>query len=262
MRVLFIGDVVGEPGRRAVRELVPRLRERLVLDYVVANGENSAGGAGITPATARELFEAGVDVVTSGDHLWDQREVSQLLESEPRFVRPANYPAGVPGRGWTLCTRMGCAPLAVMNLQGRTFMAALENPFLVGPAVAAEARAATPCVLLDFHAEATSEKIALGWHLDGQVSAVIGTHTHVQTADERILPGGTACLTDAGCTGGQDGVLGREWRPVVERFVKLTPQKFGVCAARVVLHGCLMELDDATGRARSILRVAEPLAPG
>ncbi|MCW5560101.1 MAG: YmdB family metallophosphoesterase, partial [Verrucomicrobiae bacterium] len=195
----------------------------------------------------------------SGDHLWDHKEVAELLESEPRFVRPANYPAGVAGRGWTLAEKSGSPPLAVMNLQGRTFMAALENPFAAGPAVAAEARAATPCVLLDFHAEATSEKIALSWHLDGQVSAVIGTHTHVQTADERILPGGTACLTDAGFTGGHDGVLGREWRPVVDRFLKLTPQKFGVCTARVVLHGCLLRLDDQTGRARGIERIAEPL---
>jgi len=259
MNVLFIGDVVGEPGRRAVRELLPMLRERHALDYVVANGENSAGGAGITPGTARELFESGVDVLTSGDHLWDQKEVIELLESESRFVRPANYPVGVAGRGWTSVSKSGVPPLAVMNLQGRTFMAALENPFTAGPRVAAEARTVTPCVLLDFHAEATSEKIALSWHLDGQVSAVIGTHTHVQTADERILPGGTACLTDAGFTGGHDGVLGREWRPVVNRFLTLTPQKFGVCTSRVLLHGCVLNLDERTGNARGIERVAEPL---
>ena len=259
MRVLFVGDVVGEPGRRAVRQLVPGLRQRLHVHYVVANGENSAGGAGITPATAGELFDAGVDVVTCGDHLWDQKEVLQLLEAEPRFVRPANYPPGVAGRGWTVAETPGCAPLAVINLQGRTFMAALENPFVAGSELARQARVQTPVILVDFHAEATSEKIALGWHLDGQVSAIIGTHTHVQTADERILPGGTACLTDAGFTGGHDGVLGREWRPVVERFLRQTPQKFGVCGARVVLHGCLLDLEDDTGRARRIERIAEPL---
>ena len=240
-----------------MRRLVPILVQRHQLDYVVANGENSAGGAGITPGTARELLDSGVDVITSGDHLWDQKEVVQLLQSEPRFLRPANYPSGVSGRGLTVVEKPGIAPLAVINLQGRTFMAALENPFVVGAALVEEARRRTPVILVDFHAEATSEKIALGWHLDGRVSAVVGTHTHVQTADERILPGGTACLTDAGCTGGQDGVLGREWRPIVERFLRHTPQKFGICETRVTLNGCVLDLDDATGRARGIVRVSE-----
>lgn len=242
-----------------MRVLVPILRERHGLDYVVANGENSAGGAGITPGTASEIFAAGVDVITSGDHLWDQKEVVQLLKTEPRFLRPANYPGEVSGRGFTVVEKAGVAPLAVVNLQGRTFMGPMENPFVVGAALAEQMRIQTPVILVDFHAEATSEKIALGWHLDGRVSAVVGTHTHVQTADERILPGGTACLTDAGFTGGHDGVLGREWRPIVERFLRYTPQKFGVCETQVKLHGCVLDLDDATGRARSILRVSEPL---
>lgn len=262
MRFLFVGDIVGEPGRRAVRVLLPRLRERHRLDYVVANGENSAGGAGITPGTAQEIFAAGVDVITSGDHLWDHKEVTQLLQEEPRFLRPANYPAKVSGRGSCVVTHPGRPPLAVLNLQGRTFMAPLENPFTVGLMEAERLRAETPVILVDFHAEATSEKIALGWHLDGRVSALMGTHTHVQTADERILPGGTACLTDAGFTGGHDGVLGRERGPVVKRFLTHTPQKFGVCETGIRLHGCVVEVDDTTGQARSIERVSEPLTEG
>jgi metallophosphoesterase (TIGR00282 family) len=260
MRILFIGDVVGEPGRRACQRLIAELRERHRIDYVVANGENSAGGAGITPGTAGELFAAGVDVITSGDHLWDQKDVVQLLKEEPRFLRPANYPSGVSGRGATIVSKPGVAPLGVLNLQGRTFMAALENPFVVGAAEAALLRAETPVIFVDFHAEATSEKIALGWHLDGQVSAVVGTHTHVQTADERILPGGTACLTDAGFTGGHDGVLGREYAPVIQRFLTQSPQRFGVCTTGIQLNGCVIEVDEVTGRALGIQRVSERLA--
>lgn len=235
------------------------LRESLGIDYVVANGENAAGGSGITPSTAAEIFAAGVDVITSGDHLWDQREVSQLLVSEPRFLRPANYAPEVPGRGATVVSRPGCAPLGVLNLQGRTFMAPLENPFVVGSRELVSLKAQAAVVIVDFHAEATSEKIALGWHLDGQVSLVVGTHTHVQTADERILPQGTACLTDAGFTGGHGGVLGREWPPIVERFLRQTPQKFGVCETDVKLNGCVIEIDEITGKAVSIIRVSEPL---
>ncbi len=257
MNVLFIGDVVGEPGRRAVRRTLSSLREREKINVVVANGENSAGGAGITLSTARELFDAGVDIITTGDHLWDQREVAQLLEHEPRFLRPANYPAGVPGRGMTVVSKPGCPDFAVLNLQGRTFMPPLENPFTVAEVLVAELRTRTPLILIDFHAEATSEKIALGWLLDGQVSAIIGTHTHVQTADERILPRGTACLTDAGFTGGHGGVLGREWPPVVEKFQKQTPQRFGVCETDVKLNGCLIQIDDETGHALAIRRVSE-----
>lgn len=251
---------MGEPGRRACRDRIPVLRESLAIDYVVANGENAAGGSGITPSTAAEIFAAGVDVITSGDHLWDQREVSQLLQSEPRFLRPANYAPEVPGRGATVVSRPGCVPLGVLNLQGRTFMAPLENPFVVGLRELASLKAQTPVVLVDFHAEATSEKIALGWHLDGQVSLVVGTHTHVQTADERILPGGTACLTDAGFTGGHDGVLGREYTPILKRFLTQTPQRFEVCTRGIQLNGCWVDVDEVTGHAREIHRVSERLA--
>ena len=259
MKLLFIGDIVGEPGRRAVKRLVPILRERHDLQFIVANGENSAGGAGITINTARDIFESGVDVITTGDHVWDQREINQLLEHEPRILRPANYPAGVVGRGSVVIHKPGLPPVAVLDLQGRTFMAPLENPFTVAAAEVEQLRAQTPIIFVDIHAEATSEKIALGWFLDGRVSAVVGTHTHVQTADERILPGGTACLTDAGFTGGHGGVLGRDWAPIVERFCKQTPQKFGVCETDVKLSGCVVDIDEDTGRTRSIVRVSEAL---
>lgn len=259
MKVLFIGDVVGEPGRRAVRRLLPILRDRWGFEFVVANGENSAHGAGITASTAQELLTAGVDVITSGDHVWDQKDALALVADEPRCLRPANYPQGVPGRGSFLVPRPGRAPFAVLNLQGRTFIAAHENPFVCALAEVERLRTSTPLILVDFHAEATSEKVALGWLLDGRVSAVIGTHTHIQTADERILPQGTACLTDAGCTGGQGGVLGREWKPVVHRYLTGLPQRFNICESDIQLQGCLLELDEVTGRAVSIQRVVERL---
>lgn len=262
VKLLFIGDIVGEPGRRAVRQLVPILRQRHGLDVVVANGENAAGGSGITPAIARDLLEWGVDAITSGDHLWDQKEVVQLLESEPRFLRPLNYPEGTPGHGSHVLELASGLKVGVLNAQGRTFMAALENPFIEVPKAVERLREATPILFLDFHAEATSEKIAMGRLLDGLVSAVIGTHTHVQTADEQVFPGGTAYLTDSGFTGPQDSVLGRDIEPVLKRFATLQPQRFTVASGRVALMGAVVEIDAATGRALSITRVAEPLPNG
>jgi len=262
MKLLFIGDIVGEPGRRAVRQLVPVLRKRHTLDVVIANGENSAGGSGITPGTAKEIFDAGVDAITSGDHLWDQKEVVELLEKEPRFVRPLNYPEGTAGQGATLLHLDGKPTVAVLNLQGRTFMPDLDNPFTRVLPEVERLRQITPIIFVDMHAEATSEKIAMGRMLDGRVSAVIGTHTHVQTADEQIFPGGTAFLCDAGCTGPQEGVLGREIEPVVRRFLTNTPQRFGVAKHRIVLHGVVIEVDDNSGQAISIERIVEPLAAG
>ena len=206
--MLFIADIVGQPGRRAVRELVPKLRQRHRLDLVVANGENAAGGSGITVKTAEEIFAAGVDVMTSGDHLWDQKEVAELLEREGRFVRPLNYPAGTPGQGSTIFRAPGQPPVGVINLQGRTFLQALENPFHCALAAVELLRKTTNLIFIDFHAEATSEKVALARMLDGRVSALIGTHTHVQTADEQIFPGGTAFLCDAGFTGPHESVIG------------------------------------------------------
>ena len=197
MKLLFIADIVGQPGRRAVKELVPQLRQAHAVSLVVANGENSAGGSGITPNTAEEIFAAGVDIITSGDHLWDQKEVMGLLEGERRFVRPLNYPPGTPGQGSTIFQAPGLPPVAILNLQGRTFMPALENPFHAALAEVERLRRTTRIIFVDFHAEATSEKVALARMLDGRVSAVVGTHTHVQTADEQIFPGGTAFLCDA-----------------------------------------------------------------
>ena len=260
MKLLFIGDIVGEPGRRAVKQLVPVLRERHGLDVVIANGENSAGGSGITPRTAAEIFSAGVDIITSGDHLWDQKEVMDLLAHEPRFVRPLNYPAGTPGQGSTIFQAENRPPVAVLNLQGRAFMAAIENPFSTARVEVARLRQTTPIIFVDMHAEATSEKIAIARMLDGQVSAVVGTHTHVQTADEQIFPGGTAYLSDAGFTGPQESVLGREIEPVIRRFLTCQPQRFEVAKNRVMLHGALIEIDESSGRAVSIQRVAEACA--
>lgn len=261
MRILFIGDIVGEPGRRAVKGLLARLRVELSVDVVIANGENMAGGSGITPRTADEVFNAGVDVITSGDHIWDLKEIIPHLAVEPRILRPCNYPPGAPGQGSWVMDRPGLPAVAVLNAQGRTFLADLENPFHAVPAEVLRLREQTPVVFVDFHAEATSEKIALARLLDGQVSAIIGTHTHVQTADEQILPHGTAYLTDAGFTGPHDSVLGREIEPVIKRFQTNLPQKFTVAEDRILLQGALVEVDELTGRARSIERVSRPLPP-
>jgi len=257
VKLLFIGDIVGEPGRRAVRQLVPQLRQRHELDVVIANGENSAGGSGITPNTAEEIFSAGVDIMTSGDHLWDQKEVIALLENEKRFLRPLNYPPGTPGQGSVIVQLSGKPPLAVLNLQGRTFMPVLENPFLFARAEVERLRQTTNIIFVDLHAEATSEKISLARMLDGLVSAVVGTHTHVQTGDEQIFPGGTAYLTDAGFTGPHESVLGREIEPVIKRFLTSQPQRFEVAKERVLLQGALVEVEEATGKALRIQRISE-----
>ena len=257
MKLLFIGDIVGEPGRRAVKLIVPKLREQHGLDFVIANGENSAGGSGITPRTAVEIFSAGVDVITSGDHLFDQKEVMELLDQESRFLRPLNYPPGTPGQGSVVVTPPGRPPVAVLNLQGRTFMPALDNPFLLGREEVARLRQQTNLIFVDFHAEATSEKIAFARMVDGQVSAVVGTHTHVQTADEQIFPGGTAFLCDAGFTGPHESVLGREIEPIIRRFATNLPQRFDVAKHRVLLQGVVVEIDEVSGKALKIQRVSE-----
>jgi metallophosphoesterase (TIGR00282 family) len=260
VKLLFIGDIVGKPGRRAVRGLVPGLRDRHGLDLVIANGENAVGGSGINRDNAEELFDGGVDIITCGDHLWDQREVIELLDSEPRFVRPVNYPSGTPGQGSTLFERAGLPPVGIINAQGRTFMRGeMENPFRMVAEEVKKLAPIAPVIFLDFHAEATSEKIAMGRMLDGDVSAVVGTHTHVQTADETIFPGGTAFLCDAGFTGPHDGVIGREWKPVVLRFLSGQPQRFPVSKGRVLLQGVVIEVDGATGKAIAIERVSEVL---
>jgi metallophosphoesterase (TIGR00282 family) len=262
VNLLFIGDIVGGPGRRAVKELLPGLRRRHQLDVVIANGENSAGGSGITPSTAAEIFAAGVDVITSGDHLWDQKEVMELLANEPRFVRPLNYPSGTPGHGSFVLQVDGKPQLCVLNLQGRTFMPPLENPFHTVLAEVKRLQEYTRKIFVDFHAEATSEKVALARMLDGEVSVVVGTHTHVQTADEQIFPGGTAFLCDAGFTGPHESVIGREIEPIVKRFLSGMPQRFDVAKERVLLQGVVVQIDDVTARAVGIQRVSEPIGAG
>lgn len=259
VKILFIADIVGQPGRRAVKELIPNLRRAHGINLVIANGENAAGGSGITPKTAAEIFAAGVDIMTSGDHLWDQKEVFELLANEKRFLRPLNYPPHTPGQGSVVFQADSFPPVGVLNLQGRTFMATLENPFHAALAEIEKLRRSTKIIFVDFHAEATSEKIAMARMLDGKISALIGTHTHVQTADEQIFPGGTAFLCDAGFTGPHESVIGREIEPIIKRFLTNQPQKFEVAANRVMLQGAIVEIDDNTGRATKIERVSEQL---
>jgi metallophosphoesterase (TIGR00282 family) len=259
VKILLIGDIVGEPGRRAVAELLPRLRREHEVDLVIANGENSAGGSGITPAIAQELYAYGVNIITTGDHLWDQKEVIGLLQNEARFLRPLNYPKGTPGQGSMVWQGDNQPPVGIMNLQGCTFMANLENPFVCARAEVARMREKTNIIFIDMHAEATSEKAAIARMLDGQVSAVIGTHTHVQTADEQIFPGGTAFLSDAGFTGPHESVIGREIEPVIKRFLTLQPQRFGVASGDIKLQGAVVEINPHTGRAEKIQRISERL---
>lgn len=259
LRILFLGDIVGEPGRKAVISRLAAIREREAIDFVIANGENAAAGRGITPKIAIDLLRAGVAVLTSGDHIWDQAEIMEFMEMEPRMLRPLNYPAGVVGGG-SIVLETAKGKVAVINAQGRSFMQPpLENPFLaVRDEVARlQANEGVKVIFVDFHAETTSEKIALGWALNGLVSAVVGTHTHVQTADERILPLGTAFLCDAGMCGPLDSVLGREIGPVVERFLTSTPKRFPVAKGSVGLRGALVDVDEMTGKALAIRRFCE-----
>ncbi len=251
MRVLFIGDIVGKPGRRAVAALVPALRGELALDAVIANGENAAAGRGLTVNTAREIFDGGVDLITSGNHIWDQADIVPFLSGEAKILRPANYPEGVPGRG---IERLG--PLTVINLMGRTFMYEIDDPFRCADRLLASLPPGAP-VLVDMHAEATSEKIAMGWYLDGRVSAVVGTHTHVPTADARLLPKGTAFVTDTGMCGPRDSVIGVDAEPVLRKFLTGMPARFTVAetSKAVQFNSVLIEIDGASGQARSIARV-------
>lgn len=259
MRIFFIGDVFGKPGRRTLREHLPALRAARSIDAVIANGENAADGFGINAKVAEELFSAGVDVITMGDHLWERRELVETLVTDTRILRPANYPDGAPGRGSTVFAASSGLKLAVLNLQGRTFMfkQQLDDPFRCAKAAAARLRSETPVVIVDFHAEATSEKVAMGWWLDGEVSAVLGTHTHVQTADDRILPKGTAYLTDAGMTGPADGVIGLDRDRVIGRFTTQVAHPWGPASGRTQLCGAIVDIDEKTGGAESISRVFE-----
>lgn len=259
MKVLFLGDVFGKPGRQAVQRAVPRLISRLGVDLVVANAENSAGGSGVTPDSADELLACEIDLLTSGNHIWQKREIVAYLERPgSRLLRPANYPAGAPGRGRGVAETPDGRRLGVINLEGRVFMKSLDDPFqVVEEELAALRKDGCTCVLVDMHCEATSEKTAMGWHLDGRVSAVLGTHTHVQTADERILPGGTAFVTDVGMCGPMDSVIGVRKELVLERFLTQRPMAFEPARQDVWVQGAVVEIDDATGKARSIVRVQE-----
>jgi metallophosphoesterase (TIGR00282 family) len=252
-RVLFLGDVIGRPGRRALEKFLPGLVKKHSPALIIANGENAAGGAGITEDIGRELF-LHVDVLTSGNHIWDKKEALPYLNREPRLLRPANFPPVNPGRFAYVFQKDDGIKAAVLNLQGRVFMEPLECPFRRAEEEVALLREQTPIILIDFHAEATSEKQALGWHLDGRVSAVIGTHTHVPTADERILPGGTAYITDAGMTGGYNSVIGIAREQALQRFLTSRPQRFEPSKDGLCLSGVLVEIDSRTGRALSIRR--------
>ena len=254
--LLFIGDIVGKPGRTITRRALPRLIARHGIDLVVANVENAAGGNGITREIGETLRDDGIDVMTSGNHIWDKKEALVYIQDEPRLLRPANYPNGAPGLGrYVAFTSTGVA-VGVINVMGRTFMKPLDNPFsVVHDEIAAVRAEGARIVFVDFHAETTSEKQALAWHLDGEVTAVVGTHTHVQTADARILPKGTAYLTDVGMTGPHDSIIGVELGPAIQRFIDAMPAKFETARANPRLNAVVITADPETGRAQVIERV-------
>ncbi len=251
MNILFLGDIVGRPGRTAVMARVPSLREEFSADLVIANGENASGGLGITAKVAGELLASGIDVLTMGNHVWRYRDVYGLLSREERILRPGNQPVGSPGRGAGVYEAAG-ARVGVVNLQGRTFMQPIDCPFAKADELLAGLENEADVVLVDFHAEATSEKAAMGWHLDGRASALVGTHTHVQTSDGRVLPGGLGFLTDAGMCGPRDGCLGMKADPIIKRYMTGLPERFEVAGGVVVLQGALFQLDPSTGRAVSV----------
>ena len=259
MRILFIGDIVGKAGRQAVEGLLERILADHRIDFTVANGENAAGGMGITPVIASEFLDLGIDVLTSGNHIWAKKEIIPFLDEEERLLRPANYPDRVPGRGAGIFRLGNGKKIGVLNIEGRVFMRNLECPFRVSEKEVEKLKEQTPIILVDFHAEATSEKVALAWFLNGKVSAVVGTHTHVQTADERILSGGTAYITDVGMTGPLASVIGIRRQIALERFLTQVPLKFDVATEEIELQGVILEVDEQTGKSRSIERVRIPL---
>jgi metallophosphoesterase (TIGR00282 family) len=260
-RALFIGDVIGRPGRVAVGITLPELKKQYKPQLVIANGENLAGGLGITRETAEELFSYGVDILTTGNHVWDRKEILEYIDLDDRILRPANYPEGVPGKGYVVfdAKRESGAfaqyPVAIFNLSGRIFMDPLDDPFVAAKNIIPKLREEANIIILDFHAEATSEKIAMGWYLDGEVSAVIGTHTHVQTADETILPNHTAYITDVGMTGPINSVIGVKKDLIIQRFLTQMPVKFDVAKGDVILAGVIVDIDPVTGKAMSIERL-------
>ena len=255
MQILFIGDIVGRPGRRAVRELLPGLVKEHSVDLVIANAENAAAGFGITRDTVDELLECGIHLFTTGNHVWDKKEAQGFIDDYPNLLRPANYAEGCPGIGHAVVKTAAGIPVAVVNLAGRVFMHPADCPFRVAKGLLAGLRRQTPVVIVDIHAEATSEKQALGWFLDGEVSAVLGTHTHVQTSDETILPGGTAYMSDVGMTGPHNSVIGIEKEMIIDRFLTGMPCRFEVARGDVRLQGVVVGVDPQTGRAQSVRRI-------
>lgn len=263
MRLLIIGDIVGEPGRRAVTEIVPRLKRSEKIDLAIGNAENVSNGAGLLPRHAEELYRGGLDVLTMGDHIWDKKEILEIISIDPRLVRPANYPKAVPGQGAIVVKTSSGEKVGITNVLGRVFMRqTYDSPFAVLKETVAELRKETPVIVVDVHAEATSEKVALGWYLDGQVSIVFGTHTHIQTADERILPLGTSYITDVGMVGPYDSVIGRKKEQVIENFLTQVPHRYEVANENVKLCGIIVDVDSSTGKAKSICRIQESLQNG
>jgi len=259
MKILLIGDIVGRPGRAIIERSLVALREERQIDLVIANCENAAGGAGITPSVADDLFRAGVDVLTSGNHVWKKKEAFELLKLDHRVIRPANYPDGAPGSGSTVVETLSGQKVGVLNVMGRVFMEALDCPFRTAERELARLALVTPVIIVDMHAEATSEKVAMGWFLDGKVSCVFGTHTHIPTADERILPNGTAFITDVGMTGPYDSVIGRRVDQILERFLRQLPMRSEVAEGNIQLRGLMVDVNPATGKAVAVERITKTL---
>ena len=259
MRILFIGDIVGKPGRQAVEGILEKLISDYGIEFTIANGENAAGGMGITPPIAVEILDQGVDVLTSGNHIWAKKEIIPFLDEESRILRPVNYPPRVPGRGGGIYRTKKGKNVGVLNLEGRVFMKHLDCPFRVGEREVEALRQQTNIIIVDFHAEATSEKMAMGWFLNGKVSAVLGTHTHVQTSDERILNEGTAYITDVGMTGPLASVIGIRKQVALERLLTQIPWKFDVATEEIELQGVVIEVDIETGKSKDIKRIKVPL---
>ena len=260
MKVLFIGDIVGKPGRDTIRGLLPKIKKQHRIDLVIANAENAAGGSGLTPKVISELFELGIEGITSGDHIWKRREVLDIIDITPGLLRPANLAKGSPGKGHCIIQK-GELKLGLVNLQGRVFMQAIECPFRTAKEIIQDLKKETAVIIVDIHAEATSEKVALGLFLDGEVSAVLGTHTHIQTADEKILPAGSAYITDVGMTGPFDSVIGRRKEEIIERFLTGMPTRFELAEGDLQLHAVVIEIDAKTGKAISIQRIQERFNP-
>lgn len=255
MKLLMIGDIVGRPGRTIVREKLPILKRESGIDFVIANAENAAGGNGITEKIKQELIISGIDFLTMGNHIWDNKDVFNFIEEEQRIIRPANYPVQTPGKGYQLVELENGIVIGILNIAGRVFMNPLDCPFRTADAVLDKMKALTNIIIVDFHAEASSEKVAMGWYLDGRVSLIAGTHTHIQTADERILPNGTAYITDIGMTGPRDSILGIEKELVIKKFLTQLPVRFEVAKGPMQLNSVVVEIDVSSGKAKSIKRV-------